>query len=63
MSRNPQEYHINAARCAELASSVRTPQFKAMFSELSDGWERLALAIEEADSAVAESDVGDKKLN
>jgi hypothetical protein len=49
--------------CAELASSVRTPELKVMFSELSRGWENLALAIEDVDAAVAESDVGDKKLN
>jgi hypothetical protein len=34
-----------------------------MFSELSRGWENLALAIEDVDAAVAESDVGDKELN
>jgi hypothetical protein len=63
VSRNPREYRVYAMECAELASSVRTPELKVMFSELSRGWENLALAIEDVDAAVAESDVGDKKLN
>jgi hypothetical protein len=56
MSRDPHGYRIYAIECAQLASSVRTPEFKVMFSELSRGWETLALAIEEADATFAQSD-------
>ena len=50
MSRDPREYRVYAIECAELASSARTLEFKVMFSELSRGWETLALAMEEADA-------------
>jgi hypothetical protein len=56
MSRNPREYRVYATECAELASSARTPELQVMFSELSDGWERLALDIEETDALLAESE-------
>jgi hypothetical protein len=49
MSRDPHAYRIYAIECDELASSVRTPELKVMFSERSRGWQTLALAIEEAE--------------
>jgi hypothetical protein len=63
MLRDPREYRVYAIECAELASSVRTPALKVMFSELSRGWETLALAIEEADATFAQSDMDDSPLN
>jgi hypothetical protein len=63
MSRDPREYRTYAVECAELALSVRTPELKVMFSELSRGWKKLALAIEEADATFAESDMDDRTLN
>jgi hypothetical protein len=59
MSRDPHEYRVHAIKCAGLASSVRTPELKVMFSELSKGWETLARAIEEADATFAQNDVDD----
>ena len=63
MSRDPHAYRIYAIECDELASSVRTPELKVMFSELSRGWQTLALAIEEADAAFAQSDMDDRTPN
>jgi hypothetical protein len=63
VSRDPREYRINAVRCAELASSVRTPQLKVMFSELSNGWENLALDIEKTDALIADDDMDYNKLD
>jgi len=57
MSRDPYDYRVYAIECAGLASSVRTPELKVMFSELSKGWETLALALEEADSTLPQSDM------
>ena len=59
MSRNPHDYRIYAIECAGLASSVRTPELKVMFSELSKGWETLARGMEEADATLAQSDMDD----
>ena len=59
MSRDPHDYRIYAIECAGLASSVRTPELKVMFSALSKGWETLARAIEEADATLAKSDMDD----
>ena len=59
MSRDPHEYRVHSIKCAGLASSVRTPELKVMFSELSKGWETLARAIEEADATFAQSDMDD----
>ena len=58
MSRDPHEYRVHSIKCAGLASSVRTPALKVMFSELSRGWETLARAIEE-DATLAQSDMND----
>ena len=63
MSRDPHEYRVHSIKCAGLASSVRTPELKVMFSELSKGWETLARAIEEADATFAQSDMDDSTLN
>ena len=70
MSRDPYDYRIYAIECAQLASSARTPELKVVFSELSRGWETLALAIEEEDAAIeeeaatfAQSDMDDSTLN
>jgi hypothetical protein len=57
MSRDPHAYRIYAIECDELASSVRTPELKVMFSELSRGWETLALAIEDADATFLPRDL------
>ena len=59
MSRDAHEYRVHSIKCAGLASSVRTPELKVMFSELSKGWETLARAIEEADATLEQSDVDD----
>ena len=63
MPRDPREYRVNAVRCAELASSVTTLQLKVMFSELSKGWENLALDIEKTGALLADSDMDYKKLD
>lgn len=59
MSRDPYEYRVHAIKCAGLASSVRTPELKVMFSELSKGWETLARAIEETNATFVQSDMDD----
>jgi hypothetical protein len=61
MSRDPYDYRVYAIECAGLASSVRTPELKVMFSELSRGWETLARALEEADVALAPRDMDDSR--
>ena len=61
MSRDPYDYRVYAIECAGLASSVRTPELKVMFSELSKGWETLARAIEEADATLPQNDMDDSR--
>jgi len=46
----------HALRCAQLAVAPRTPQLKAMFSELSKNWEKLADQLEGAFARICESE-------
>jgi hypothetical protein len=63
VSRDPREYRVNAVRCGELAATARTSLAKMMFQELSEGWGRLALDIEETDALLADSDMDYEKLD
>jgi hypothetical protein len=42
---DPKEYREHAARCAELAVGVRSPQLRAMFLELSKNLEKIAVQL------------------
>jgi hypothetical protein len=43
MPADPEECHMLASRCAEIAATAKTPQLKAWFSDLSMRWRKLAI--------------------
>jgi Zn finger protein HypA/HybF involved in hydrogenase expression len=56
MPGDPKECRRHAARCAELAVTVGTPQLRTTFLELSKNWERLAIQLEDAFAKLTESE-------
>ena len=56
MAGDPKECRRYAARCAELAVAVRSPQLRGKFLELSKIWERLAIELEDAYGRLVESE-------
>jgi hypothetical protein len=49
MTPSTRGFRTRAARCAKLASSVRSPQLKQSLETMSRKWEELAAAIEKYD--------------
>ena len=45
---DPKECRKRALFCTELAAAARTARSKALFLELSQSWERLAIQLEDA---------------
>jgi hypothetical protein len=48
MPGDPKECRRNAARCAELPVTARTPPLRITFLEPSKNWEKLAIQLEDA---------------
>ena len=45
---DPKEFRKHALFCTELAAAARTARSKALFLELSQSWEELAIQLEDA---------------
>jgi hypothetical protein len=53
MPGDPKECRLHALRCAELATTAKTPQLRATFLDLSKGWVRLAESLEKPGASLA----------
>jgi hypothetical protein len=61
MPGDPKECRLRAMRCAELASTAKTAQLKAVLLELSANWVRMAESLEKAHALLDEDQVDFKK--
>jgi len=61
MPGNPKECRLRAMRCAELATTAKTPQLRATLLDLSKNWVRLAESLEKTHALMNEYDVDFKK--
>jgi hypothetical protein len=55
------ECRLHALRCAELATTAKSPQLRATFLDLSKSWVRLAESLEKSHALMVEDDVDFKK--
>jgi hypothetical protein len=57
MPGDPKECRLHALRCAELATTAKTPQLRATFLDLSKSWVRLAEKLEKSHALMDEYEV------
>jgi hypothetical protein len=61
MPGDPKQCRLHALHCIEMAATVKTPQLKTTFLDLSKSWVRLAESLEQNHVLTDEDDVDFKK--